>query len=132
MRICFCETVIVVFLSMASISLAYECWRIGFTLIWSKIKMSEDKNGEKINVKNTGETFLTLTLTQILAYTLIFVFDIFSFDQSRVNLLVSIFSLFFFPFLFDSFCIQSRLCIKHAHTLFIFYVYMIRSFAFSW
>ncbi len=57
MRICFCETVIVVFLSMASISLAYECWRIGFTLIWSKVKMSKDKN-----VENTGETFLALTL----------------------------------------------------------------------
>jgi hypothetical protein len=56
------------------------------------------------------------------------IFGIFTFDQSRVNLLVSIFSLFF---LFDSFCLQSRLWIKHAHTLFIFYAYMIRSFAFS-
>jgi hypothetical protein len=42
---------------MASISLAYECWRIGFTLLWSKVKMSKDKN-----VENTGETFLALTL----------------------------------------------------------------------
>jgi len=58
----FCETVIVVFLSMASISLAYACWRIGFTLLWSKIKISKDKNAEKISVGNTGETFLALTL----------------------------------------------------------------------
>jgi hypothetical protein len=34
-----------------------------FTLIWSKVKMSKDKNAEKINVENTGETFLALTLT---------------------------------------------------------------------
>jgi hypothetical protein len=31
-----------------------------FTLIWSKVKMSKDKNAEKINVENTGETFLAL------------------------------------------------------------------------
>jgi len=34
----------------------------GFTLLWSKVKMSKDKNAEKINVENTGATLLALTI----------------------------------------------------------------------